>query len=38
MYFKLDLLFYMFAIIFLIRRMVKVAKKSIAINILKHRE
>jgi hypothetical protein len=27
-YFKLDLLFYMFAMIFLIRRMVKVAKKS----------
>jgi hypothetical protein len=37
MYFKFDLLFYMFAIIFLIRRMIKVEKKATTRSILKWR-
>jgi hypothetical protein len=38
MYFKLDLPLYMFAIIFLIKQMVKVKKKSTTISILNQRE
>jgi hypothetical protein len=38
MYFMLDLSFYMFAVIFWIRQIVKVEKKSTTTSILKWRE